>query len=79
MPGSSEVRISAWSEAMGLATRTCAAGSKPKRAHGFLAEERVVVDFGEALVDENVAHLVLELRARDWRAARRTAPAARAA
>ena len=32
-----------------------------ERAHGFFAQEGVVVDLGEALVHEHVAHLVLEL------------------
>ena len=72
MPGSSDVRISAWSEAMGLATRTCAAGSKPKARDGFLADERVVVDLGEALVHKHARALRAGSRARGWRAAGRS-------
>ena len=32
-----------------------------KRARHFFADEGVIVDFRETLVDENVSHLVLEL------------------
>ena len=47
-------------------------GVEAERPHGFLAQERVVVDLGEALVDEDVADFVLELARRGWRAARAT-------
>ncbi len=70
MPGSSDVRISAWSRRDGVGHSHVRRGIEPEGARGFLAEERVVVDFGEALVHEKLAHLVLEVRARGWRAAR---------
>ena len=34
---------------------------EPERARRFFADERVVVDLGEALIHKNVAHFVLEL------------------
>ena len=48
-------------------------------ARGFFAEERVVVDFGETLVHEDVAHFVLELALGVGGRHGRRAPAAPAA
>src|ERR1019366_7717407 len=33
---------------------------EPKGAHRFLAQEAIVVDFGETVIDEEIAHFVLE-------------------
>ena len=72
-------RISAWSRRDRIGHAHVRGRVEAEGAHRFLAQEGVVVDLGEALVDEDVAHLVLELALGIRRAARRPAPAAPAA